>query len=85
MPPESHDHRQCRELFARMSEFIDRELDEATHARLMRHLHACGQCHVCHQTLKRTVAICQQAQAAESAALPADFAQRIMALIEGVA
>jgi anti-sigma factor RsiW len=82
MPPESHEHRHCLELFERMSDYIDRELDEATHTRLVRHLRECGHCNVCHETLKRTIEICRQAATAEQAALPIDFARRLMAQIE---
>jgi anti-sigma factor RsiW len=84
MPPESHDHRHCLELFARMSEFIDRELDEATRARVEQHLHACEHCLVCHETLKRTIDICRQSDALNSDALPPDLARRIMALLAEV-
>jgi anti-sigma factor RsiW len=82
MPPESREHRHCRELFERMSEYIDRDLDEATRARVMRHLHDCGHCNVCHETLKRTIEICRQAKPVGQASLPLDFTQRILALIE---
>ena len=59
-----HDHRECIELFARLSEYLDNELDLTSCRKIEQHLGQCRPCHVCLETLKRTVAICRALQAA---------------------
>ncbi len=54
-----HDPAHCRELFEKMSEYIDGELDAATEADIRRHLADCPHCAVCRDTLQRTVDLCR--------------------------
>jgi RNA polymerase sigma-70 factor (ECF subfamily) len=54
----NHDHQECMELFARMSEYLDEELDVSVCRRIEAHLSRCGPCRVCLQTLNRTIALC---------------------------
>ena len=51
-----HAHTDCRALFARLSQYIDNELDAALRRDIEQHVAACRACHVCLETLKRTVA-----------------------------
>jgi len=57
-PPE-HDPAHCREMFAHLSEYLDRELDEAACRQIERHLANCDACRACCATLARTVALCR--------------------------
>jgi anti-sigma factor RsiW len=54
-----HDHKQCRSLFAKLSEYLDNELDAATARTIRDHLEQCKPCQVCLETLKRTVQFCR--------------------------
>jgi RNA polymerase sigma-70 factor (ECF subfamily) len=61
MNPERHDHKHCLEMFEKLSEYLDNELDEATCKEIENHIKVCVACFVCLQTLKRTVDLCKQA------------------------
>ncbi len=74
-----HDHQKCRELFAKLSEYIDDELDTVTCETIEKHIQQCPPCQACLSTLKRTVALCRQM---ESTSAPTDLTQRIKAMIE---
>jgi RNA polymerase sigma-70 factor (ECF subfamily) len=69
-----HDHRRCREIFARLSEYVDGELDEATQAQIREHLHECLQCNVCLQTLRRTIELCHHMR---SRRLPPELSSKL--------
>ena len=56
-PPHAHDN--CLALFERLSEYIDRELDELTCKDVEAHIKACKPCQVCLGTLKQTVELCR--------------------------
>ncbi len=79
MAPHEHDHRKCMALFERMSEYIDFELDDATRARVARHIHDCCHCNACYETLKQTVALCRGAS--DDYPLPANLTARLMDFI----
>jgi len=49
--------RQCRELFARLSEYLDGELDPGICDETDRHLENCSPCQEFLESLRRTVAI----------------------------
>jgi predicted anti-sigma-YlaC factor YlaD len=49
----------CREYFARISEYLDGELDESVCRKIEEHLQDCPQCRDCLDTLKRTIRLCQ--------------------------
>jgi anti-sigma factor (TIGR02949 family) len=57
----THSHRpgspHCRELFARLSEYLDGELDEALCAEAEVHLEDCPPCREFLESLRRTVAL----------------------------
>ncbi len=76
----SHDpkHAACRELFAKLSEYMDRELDRATAEEVRYHLGQCPPCQTCLATLKRTVTLCGTL---DRSAVPASFSQRLKAMV----
>jgi anti-sigma factor RsiW len=55
---QSHNHERCRELFDRMSEYLDKELDEPSIQGFEAHLRLCQSCRNCLATLERTIALC---------------------------
>jgi anti-sigma factor RsiW len=82
MPPEAHDHANCRALFARLSELIDGELTAAERRRFEGHLQACLHCGVCAATLRRTVDLCRSL---EPAPLSAELTRRLGELVQQLA
>jgi anti-sigma factor RsiW len=72
--PEPHDHRACLDLFARMSEYLDDELDGDVRRKIERHLNQCRSCQTCLTTLRRTVALCREM---ESLPIPEDVSRRL--------
>ena len=56
----THAHDGCRKLFARLSEYVDGELDEITCLEIEHHVRECIPCEACLETLKRTVALCRE-------------------------
>jgi len=75
-----HDHHNCMALFEKMSEYIDRELDDADRAQMEAHIRACCQCQACFETLQRTVDLCRSS--APDYPLPDTLAAKLRALIE---
>lgn len=73
-----HDHKQCRALFEKLSEYIDREVDQLTYETIEKHLAQCKPCQTCLTTLKRTVALCREM---EPIAVPEMLSQRLRDLI----
>ena len=56
----SHSHKNCMALFAKLSEYIDKELDTPTCKHIEAHIRACKPCQVCLGTLKQTVDLCKR-------------------------
>lgn len=59
---ENHSHNsrlECKEMFAKLSEYIDNELDDITCKDIEIHMAGCPPCKVCLATLKRTVSLCK--------------------------
>jgi anti-sigma factor RsiW len=52
-----HDAESCRETFARLSEYLDRELDPGVCQRLETHLDGCPPCRAFLDSLRRTVSL----------------------------
>jgi anti-sigma factor RsiW len=73
-----HDHEECKALFARLSEYLDNELDSATRQSIKAHLDQCKPCQVCLATLKRTVSLCR---AVKDAPIPDSLSRRLRKLI----
>ena len=81
-PPSDPHHRHCLELFARLSEYLDRELDEIQCQKIEDHLRQCAPCQACLATLKQTVVLCRQMPAQP---VSGDFARRLRAAIQEMA
>jgi anti-sigma factor RsiW len=59
MSDDDHDHKHCLEMLAKLSEYIDGELDHATCEKIQNHAEKCVACFSCLETLKRTIALCK--------------------------
>ena len=81
MADEEHDHQHCLEMFEKLSEYIDGELDEVTCEELEKHVEECVPCKVCLVTLKKTVNICKEM---ESNPVPDTLSQRLKELIRNM-
>jgi anti-sigma factor RsiW len=73
MSDHAHD-RNCLDMFARLSEYIDNELDPEARTEIERHLEGCKPCLVCIQTLRRTMDICRRL---DEEPVPEDFIRRL--------
>lgn len=73
------DHKQCRELFERLSEYIDGELDRTHCEEIEKHLEQCPPCQTCLATLKQTVALCREMK---THAMPEELSNRLRQMIE---
>ena len=76
---ESYYHKHCLEMFKRLSEYLDNELDDATCQKIERHVKECVPCFSCLQTLKRTVDICKLAAIKP---VPKEFSQKLKVMIQ---
>ena len=76
-----HDHEHCLELFKRLSEYLDDELDEITCNEIEQHVKECVPCFSCLQTLKRTVDLCKQTA---NKPVPEGFSQKLKELIQNM-
>ncbi|MDD2604758.1 MAG: zf-HC2 domain-containing protein [Desulfobacterales bacterium] len=74
-----HDPAHCREMFAHLSEYLDRELDETACREIEQHLRHCDACRACCATLARTVALCRGMPAH---AVPETMSTRLREAIE---
>jgi RNA polymerase sigma-70 factor (ECF subfamily) len=74
-----HDHQKCYELFAKLSEYMDNELDQADCNTIEAHLRQCPPCQACLSTLKQTVALCREMK---SSGMPEEASNRLRTKIE---
>ena len=81
MSNDDHDHQHCLEMFEKLSEYIDGELDHATCAKIKKHAEDCVACFSCLETLKRTVALCQNVGDQQ---IPQDFSEKLKEIIENM-
>ncbi len=79
MTSEQHNHQHCLELFKKLSEYIDNELDEPACKEIESHLKECIICRACLETLKRSIDLCRYT---ETKSIPASLAKRINLLIQ---
>ena len=77
----SHDHQHCLEMFKRLSEYLDNELDELTCNEIQRHVKECVPCFACLQTLKRTVDLCKQTA---NKPVPREFSEKLKEMIQNM-
>lgn len=54
-----HSGHNCKALFEKLSEYIDRELDPPTCEEIEAHIERCPPCQTCLKTLQQTVEICK--------------------------
>jgi RNA polymerase sigma-70 factor (ECF subfamily) len=81
MGDEPHDHEHCLEMFEKLSEYIDGELDNLSCAAIERHIENCVACFSCVETLKQTVALCKQLK---SKPVPDVFSRKLQSLIKNM-
>lgn len=74
MTTDCQEHRHCIEMFGKLSEYLDSELDDMTCEDIKRHAAECISCRVCMETLKRTVALCNNIEASP---VPEEFSRRL--------
>ena len=78
---DGHDHEHCLEMFKRLSEYLDNELDELTCNEIEHHVKECVPCFSCLQTLKRTVDLCKQTA---NKPVPEEFSQKLKEMIQNM-
>lgn len=79
MTEPDHDHKNCIDLFERLSEYIDREMDQATCDKVEAHIHDCEPCAACLDTLKRTVKMCKEVKDQD---VPKRFSLKLKAAVK---
>jgi anti-sigma factor RsiW len=79
MTSDEHDHKHCLEMFEKLSEYIDGELDQLTCADIEKHIKNCVACFSCVETLKKTVAICKEVK---DNPIPKEFSQKLKDIIQ---
>lgn len=75
MNESDHNHNQCLEMFSRLSEYLDNEIEPDAGRMVEKHLADCPACRVCFETLKRTVKLCK---GAKTSPLPDEAAKRLL-------
>lgn len=73
---------ECKELFARLSEYLDGELTAELCQELQQHLEGCAPCKAFARTLRQTVDLCRQLP---SRPLPEDVKRELWTLLGRVA
>jgi len=58
--PKEHRAEECREVFERLSEYLDQELPEGDCERLRQHIEGCAPCVEFIESLKKTIALCHE-------------------------
>ena len=81
MSNDDHEHKHCLEMFGKLSEFIDGELDHAMCEKIQQHAENCVACFSCLETLKRTVALCKNV--AEKP-IPPELSQKLKEIIQNI-
>ena len=76
-----HDHQHCLDLFSKLSEYIDREMDETERRDIETHVAECLACLSCLQSLKQTIALCRQTGRQP---VPAVFSQKLQTMVQGL-
>ena len=78
MTHDTHDPKLCREMFEKLSEYIDKELDEVTCKDIEKHARDCIPCQVCLGTLKQAIELCKKMKPEP---VPTEFSARLKDLI----
>lgn len=79
----AHDHnrRACLEMFAKLSEYLDNELDALTCKDIEDHARECVPCKSCLETLRQTISLCRSLAPNETP-VPEAFSKQLKALIQ---
>ena len=80
MAHDKHEASHCLEMFEKLSEYIDGELDRVTCEELEHHAEKCIPCKICLMTLKRTVKLCRGVDG--EVPVPETLSAKMKALIE---
>jgi anti-sigma factor RsiW len=78
---EAHDHLHCLELFGKLSEYIDGEMEEAQRRRIETHVAECVACFACLQSLKQTIALCKHTG---RQSVPEVFSEKLQTMIQDI-
>ena len=78
-----HHPHHCLAQFEKLSEYLDREVNEITCQDIERHAKECIACHVCLETLKRTVLLCHTLEKDEKP-VPDGFSRRLKKTINAL-
>ena len=81
MKNHKHDKKICLEMFKKLSEYIDNELDELTCRDIERHAEECIRCKTCLETLKRSIDLCRNAG---DKPVPESFSLRLKEVIQSL-
>jgi len=81
MSNEDHDHKHCLEMFDKLSEYIDGELDHAACEKIQKHAENCVACFSCLETLKRTVALCKNVA---EIPIPLELSRKLKEIIQNI-
>lgn len=81
MTHDSHPHQDCLKMFEKLSEYIDKEVDEMTCREIERHAKSCIRCEVCLEMLKRAVELCRRV---ESHPVPESLSARLKAMLQSM-
>ena len=76
-----HDRKDCLAMFAKLSEYLDNELDELTCKDIEDHAGECIPCMACLETLRQTIGLCRSL-APDEKPVPEAFSNRLKALIQ---
>lgn len=79
MSDKDHEHGHCLEMFKKLSEYIDGELDHLSCEELEKHLEDCTACKICMMTLKQTVNLCKEVK---ENPVPKSLSHKMATLIE---
>ena len=68
-------HEDCKEYFEKISEYLDKELDdEILNEKIAHHLRECPACRDCFDSLRKTIDLCRRASRTK---MPADAKIRL--------
>lgn len=81
----AHDHNRedCLAMFARLSEYLDNELDALTCKDIEDHARECIPCKACLETLRQTIGLCRSL-APDEKPVPEAFSKRLKTLIRNL-
>lgn len=74
-----HNIEECIAMFEKLSEYIDKELDDLTCRDIENHARDCIKCHTCLGTLRRTIDLCKNM---ENKPVPEQYSLRLKEFIQ---